>query len=154
VSLETAQGKDGGDEPPRLPPNGVLTAWAAKELAKLKPVPARAALFETFGRRCLDRHLPREDEPLPLGKGRSLRSIRATLEGSEFRLIYAQVRPVKSGGQAGPETAVAVSVEALPVRFVGLVAWAKKRARVGDKGELAWRRSELWLAQHPDYRRG
>lgn len=150
MSLEQAAG-DGGS-PPGLPPNGVLSGWAQRELLKLRPRPAQAALFEAFGRRCEGRHLVREDEYLPIGKGRSLRSIRTTFSGSEYRLIYAQVRPIGSRGSRAP-TAVAVRIEARPLRFVALLAWAKKRANVGDRGNTAWERSERWLEAHPGYER-
>lgn len=146
--------RGGNGTPPKPPPNSVLTSWAVKELKKLSPMPAQAALLETFWRRCSEDHLEREDEPLPIGKGRSLRSIRASFGSNEYRLIYFQVRPINDGGsEVLPRSRVAVAAEINPLRFVGLLAWVKKRNKAGGTTKTAWDRSELWLADHPEYER-
>jgi hypothetical protein len=80
-----------------------------------------------------------------------MRSIRITLDGSEFRLVYFQVR----GARSTDRTRVAVAVEAgRPLRFVGLLAWGKKGKKLGSaRGKTAWDRSVRWLEENPDYER-
>jgi hypothetical protein len=136
----------------KLPDSGVLTSWAAKDIKKLTPAAAGAALLETFGRRCSGGDLlEKEDEPLPVGRGQTLRSIRTRLGNNRYRLIYFQVRPKNAKNPAPQTTQVALSVSRL--RFVGLLAWEKKRTNVGEKGGVAWKRSELWLKDHPEFER-
>lgn len=136
----------------RLPDSGQLSAWAAKEVKRLTPKAAQATLLEVFSRRCDGSDLlPREDEPLPVGKGQTLRSIRTTLGSNQYRLIYFQVKPRSEG--SGRVSKVALSVEARRLRFVGLLAWQKKRTNVGKKGSVAWHRSQIWLDENPGYER-
>jgi hypothetical protein len=110
----------------------------------------RAALLETFSRRCTGDHFPREDEPLKVGKGKMLHAIRVTYGKCEYRLIYVQVKHPTSSPRN--TTAVVVKVDSTPIQFVGLLAWVKKRSNVGTaRGGIAWQRSELWLDEHEDY---
>jgi mRNA-degrading endonuclease RelE of RelBE toxin-antitoxin system len=137
---------------PRLPPSAVLHKNAVKDLKRLDPA-AAASLLEAFTGRCLERHLPRQDEALPTGKGRGLRSIRITYCGGEFRLIYATVRPAKSPASKRPGATRRPG--ARPIRFLGLLAWSKKQDRVGSpRAATAWARADAWFADHPEYRRG
>jgi hypothetical protein len=150
VSLES--GGQSSALGPHLPPNAVLTDHAIKELGKLDKG-AAASLFETFGRRCSGKDiLPREDEPLRIGKGRMLRATRTTYSRSEYRLIYFQVKP-KNKPSAGATTVV-LKVDRTPIRFVGVLAWAKKRTNVGGpRSATAWERTERWLDENPEYLR-
>ena len=121
----------------------------------MQPKAASAALFETYVRRSQGLHQPQEDEPLPCGKGKTLRSIRCKNSNCFLRLIYFQVKPAgghKTPGQKALQAASPASDS--PIRFVGLLAWKKKRNDVdGDTLDTAWKRSELWLTANPDYRR-
>ena len=131
-----------------LPPNGLVAERAQKELVKFD-LGAVATLVETFGRRCQDLQLPREDRPLPVGKGKALAETKATYAGCEYRLAYMVVRPVK--GAAGQPTRVVVS--ARPIRFVGVLSVNKKTPKLGFHAKTAWARSEQWLMENPGYER-
>jgi hypothetical protein len=135
-----------------LPDDIDLVDPAKREIAKLKDPAAAASLLEALVRRSKDQHLPREDEALPLGKGRSLRSIRITYARSEYRLIYMLVRHSEKTPQEKGERIVVAAVRR-PIRFVGLLAWRKNQPKVGARGNTAWTRSEEWLADNPNYRR-
>lgn len=148
AGIEPGQGRSPSRPPdgPRLPPQATLSGFAVQDLKKKVDAPGSAALVEAFFRRAKEQHRPREDETLPLGKGRKLHSIRTTLDGNEYRLIYGRVRAKKGS------TPAASAASEHPIRFVALLAWAKKRRRlVADDGATAWRRLELWLEEHPDY---
>jgi hypothetical protein len=131
-----------------LPNNGLVTDRVMKELGKLDPG-AVATLIEGFGRRCGDRHLPREDKPVPLGKGKALAETRVSYDRCEYRLVYMIVRPARQ--LSGSTKMVAVS--ARPIRFVGVLPIKKKQVKLGFYGKTAWARSEAWLAENPGYER-
>jgi hypothetical protein len=108
----------------QVPPSRTakLTAFALNDLSKKMHPANAAALVEAFGRRAVTKHRDREDEPLPVGKGKMLGSIRITVDGNEYRLIYGRVGQDKrlkpaaepgTGGESGT-----------PIRFVGLLAWS------------------------------
>jgi len=133
-----------------LPENGEITARAEKEMRGFGNEPAMMTLVQTFGRRCIDKHKPREDEPIPVSKGKSLRATRTTFEGCEYRLIYVLVREdPKPGGAA----ARAESSTRTTGRFVGLMSLNKKKRRLGPDAKKAWARSEAWLTENPNFKR-
>jgi hypothetical protein len=133
-----------------LPLHTTLAPEARRELGGLDKQ-ISAALLEAFGRRCHDQHLPREDERLPIGRGKALRSIRITLAGSQFRLVYFQVRDL----DGAERTRVASSrATKRPIRFVGLLAWGKKDKKLGSaRAKTAWDRSIRWLEVNQGYGR-
>jgi hypothetical protein len=131
-----------------LPPNGFVTERAQKELARFD-LAAVATLVETFGRRCQDRHLPREDKPVPVGKGRVLAETRISYQGCEYRLIYMIVRPAGSSGAKSTR----VVISARPIRFVGVLSVNKKGNKLGVHATTAWKRSETWLSENLGYER-
>jgi hypothetical protein len=144
--------KDGGNPDSRLPPNAVLTEQASREIRKLDKA-GGASLLETFSRRCSgDDLLPREDEPLKIGRSRMLHATRTTYGKCEYRLIYFKVKARNHPGTG--VTTVVLKVDSTPIQFVGVLAWVKKRTAVGSaRGTTAWRRTEQWLEDHPEYLR-
>jgi len=133
----------------KLPEHVHVVEQAQRELLRFKDRGAAPTLIEAFVRRSHEGQFLREDEPLPIGKGQTLRAIRKSYQGSEYRLIYMQVRGVVSRRSER----VVVAVVKRPIRFVGLLAWQKKQPRVGGRGKTAWARSQEWLRAHPDYER-
>lgn len=143
------------EEGPRrqLPQHAALASEALRDLKGLDKG-AAATLLDAFIRRCNDLNLPREDEPLPIGKGKVLRSIRITYGGSEFRLVYFQVRPTGKSKERRPRSKKTGQPTDRPLRFVGLLAWGKKGRKLGTtRGKTGWDRSVRWLEQNLGYKR-
>jgi hypothetical protein len=142
--------KGGKDPTESLPDHIDVIHQAKKELLRLDRG-AAAELVDTLELRAENRHLPRNDEALPVGKGQNLRCIRTTYGGSEYRLAYMLVEPVQQESPRARAVVVEIS-ESRPIRFVGLLAQLKNQTKF-RLGKTAWKRSEMWLEEHPDYRR-
>jgi hypothetical protein len=144
-----------GKKEVELPDSITITDQAKRELAKMggKMPAAVATLLEAMVRRSKDQHQVRENEALPVGKGRALRAIRVTYERSEYRLIYMQVRHARADPTPSSTRVVVAAATRRPVRFVGLLAWRKNQPRVGHHAATAWSRSEDWLHENPQYER-
>jgi hypothetical protein len=141
-----------------VPENARLLKQAAKELLKMD-VGHRAALLDAFGRVCRGTQKRDEDEDLPIGKGKKLRAVRTSYQGSSLRLIYARVTDVSDeddGEILDPDGHSDASMDLVAggelTVFLGLHAWSKKRNDMPtDVGEKAWDRLQSWLQVNPGF---